>query len=407
MRATLFSKRQRGRSMRRAGWLTATALAALAFAALAQPATAQAPADPFAIAENAAARGDAPTMEQAYTTILAANPDDARALRGRATARSWKGDRTGARADFERVLAAKPDDVGALVGLGYDYLWGGEPAKAGDVFARALRSAPDDVGAAKGLAFAQLEAGQSHDAIASFQKLALARPGDVEVTAGLGRSHLEAGHVMRAERVFAQAGGASSTRDDVRRGLDAARGAPPALEIIAFGGNSVADSSSFDLRTLEIATWVNRETRLWARVDDSLSVDNPSLARSGQKATTYFVGGRTKLSKNWIGIAEAGTRDLPGGEDQQIYRVEGTRLISGARRATLGVQVSPNSAGFEDKLVYVGAGVPITRRIRGEATLYLAQSGAARDEEYRGVGYVEYASPKGWTLGVGAGAGQI
>lgn len=386
--------------------LSATAVLAALFLGATPAASAQSSTPIYTTAEDYAERGDAKSMEAAYTEILSRWPDDIRALQGRGTARSWQGNRAGAREDFHRILSQDPNNVGALIGIGYDFAWAGEYASAENKFQSAIKLDPANLAASKGLAFTYLWSDQPKKAAQTFAPLARVNPNDAEVQAGLGQAHLKQGHIQRAERAFSVALRNDPRREDAQAGQEKARSMPAAFEVIAFAGNSVA-KDAVALRTLEFGSWIDPSTRLWARYDNSLSLDNLALSRSGQEAKAYFIGARTELTSQWIGLAEIGTRDLPAGQHQEIYRVEATRLIKGGQRAFGALQISPHSSGYEDKLAYLGYGGSPARDWRLEGTLYLAQSGAARDDEYRLVGYAERAFPRRWTLGLGAGFGEV
>ena len=71
-------------------------------------------------------------------------------------------------------------------------------------------------------------------------------------------------------------------------GRVAALNAAPKLEAAAwYGSTSNADSG---LRLVEVGWWAGRDTRLSARYDDSLSLDNPAIVRRGESARTYLAG---------------------------------------------------------------------------------------------------------------------
>lgn len=56
---------------------------------------------------------------------------------------------------------------------------------------------------------------------------------------------------------------------------------PPKAELHVWAGNEVADSSSVGLRSVEVGVWATKKDRIGVRYDNSLSLDNPTLARQG------------------------------------------------------------------------------------------------------------------------------
>lgn len=351
------------------------------------------------------ATGDALAMEEAYAAILQSEPTNVRALTGRATARSWQGNRAGARADFAKALEIEPNNLAALVGLGYDFAWGGDYKEATASFERALSVAPDALGAQKGLAFAALWDDRPKDALMQFESISSEHPDDIEAQRGIAQAHLALGRSGRAEAAFRSVLSANPEDPGAQDGLRAARSLPALLEASAWVGNG-AKGSDFGLRAAELGSWVTPDTRIGVRYDNSLSLDNPALARQDIDAEAWFLSAQTTLADRVIAVAEIGRRDLPGSVNQDIYKLEGV-LLDGERSYKLGAQHSPTDAGYDDQLIYFGAGFPISDNIRLDTTAFASRTGIAEDEEIRGALFGEYTSAERWTLGAGFGWGDI
>ena len=101
---------------------------------------------------------------------------------------------------------------------------------------------------------------------------------------------------------------------------------PPKLEMHLWGGNEVADSGAFGLRSAEIASWVTPRDRFALGYDNSLSLDNPALARDGVGAEAWSLGYLHDFSGNYLVSGSAGSRDLADGASQDIYKFEFVRL---------------------------------------------------------------------------------
>lgn len=368
------------------------------------PAYAQ-PAMIYELAEDYAVKGDGPRAEQAYSEVLRSYPGDRRALLGRATARAWQGKDELSETDFEQVLAQNPNDLEALVGLGYNYAWVERYSEAEATFKRALVVAPDNIGAQKGLGYNYLWSERSNEARAIFEKIATANPSDAEARTALAQVDLQSGRTRSAIRSYKEALQLEPSRTDAVQGLRTAYGAPALLELSVWGGTASGGGDA-GLRLVELASWINEATRIWARYDNSLSLDNPALARSGLDARTYYGGILRKFGEAWFGLFEFGYRDLPEGANQEIYKAEVTKL-SNNRAAKLGGQISPHSDGYTDELVYAGYNFPLGERWRVEPAVFYSNTGAANDDEWRGVAFAEYKAPQGWTVGAGAGGGYL
>ncbi len=370
-------------------------------------------------AERALQAGDINGMAAAYQRILDAQPNDVRARLGYATAQSWLGRHESAQQAFRKVLADQPTNLEALTGLGYSQAWAKQYDDASQSFDRALAIAPDNLGAQKGQALTLLWSGQHEAARERLQLLRGNHPRDAEILAALGQAELALGKREDARESFSAALAIEPGRADARDGLAQINAKTEvAVELtaaeprkkgvidlaLAFGDSSGGGDSG--LREVFAAFAPNDKLRYWLRYDDSLSLDNPGLVRSGQKAETWFVGLQHLYLPNWLGIVEVGQRDLPASQDQQIYKLETVR-IEFDNTLKFGVQVSPHSAGYTDKLVYAGYGFNLNSQWKLEPTLYLAKSGAISDDEWRLVGFAEYKAAERWSAGVGAGFGQI
>lgn len=193
-------------------------------------------------------------------------------------------------------------------------------------------------------------------------------------------------------------------------GAGPANAEPPRAELHVWAGNEAGDSSAVGLRSVEAAIWPSSLDRIGVRYDNSLSLDNPALARQGVDAEAYFVSYLHDFQGRFLLQGEVGQRDLANGDDQQIYKAEGVFFNEG-RALKLGAQVSPTSAAtgdYTDTLVYGAYNFSVSDHWRLEPALYLSESGAAGDQEWRVAAYGEYnPSSEAWQLGIGAGFGQV
>lgn len=355
-------------------------------------------------AQQAMAQGDADAAIAAWSSVLARDPDNVEALVGRATAYGWRSDWSQGEADVQRALRLQPNNIAALNAAGYLKAWSGNHAAADTYFRQMLAVAPDNAGARKGLGYNALWAGRNEEAATSFEGLAAATPNDPEPLVAAGNARIADGQARRSARNYKRALALAPSDTQARTGLRRAHDYPALLELSVWGGDTSGGGDA-GLRLVELASWVTPKTRISAKYDDGLSLDNPVLARSGQDATSYFIGAQHQFGEHVIGIAELGYRDLPLGENQEIYKAEGVYL-SNAGATKLGGQISPHSAGFTDRLFYAGHNFQLGEGFSLEPTVYLARTGAARDDEWRAVGYGEYNTGD-FAVGLGVGGGQV
>lgn len=359
--------------------------------------------DLFTQADKAARAGDTQAMLQVYEQILRAEPQNVRAMNGRATALGWDGQYDKAVYAYQQALLIEPANLESLIGLGYARAWAGEYAGALQAFRRALTVQPDYADARKGEAYVYLWSGELDRAAQEFESLTSAHPEDPEVLVALAQTRLQRGENRAAASAFDRALAADPARDDAFNGRKSAYNATPLAEVgLWYGSTSSADSG---LRQAELAYWLSQNTRLVARYDDSLSLDNPELARRGDNATTWLAGLMHRFGTSWTANVELGQRDLPDG-DQSIYRTE-VMWTGELARLTLGAQLGDHDLGYEDKLSYFGVAVPVGDRWQIESNSYFSSTGVEGIDEWRSIINAEYKADAGWSVLVGGGYGEI
>ena len=185
---------------------------------------------------------------------------------------------------------------------------------------------------------------------------------------------------------------------------------PPAAELHVWAGNEADDSGAFGLRSVEAAWWATERDRLGVRYDNSLSLDNPTLARAGVDAEGYFLSYMHDFDGRFLLTGEVGQRDLPGDAEQDIYKGEAVIFREDAA-IKLGAQVSPTEDPIDDYMdtvVWCAYNFAAGENWRVEPALYVSESGAAEDSEWRAAIYAEYHPPsEAWQVGIGAGYGDI
>lgn len=185
---------------------------------------------------------------------------------------------------------------------------------------------------------------------------------------------------------------------------------PPLAELHIWGGNKAGDSGEVGLRSVEAALWPTAKDRVGVRYDNSLNLDNPTLARQGIDAEGYYVSYMHDFDGKFLLQGEVGRRDLPGDSEQDSYKLEGVAFNDG-NAFKLGAQFQPTEtpvSDFDDTVVWGAYNFAAGERWRLEPALYLSESGALGDREWRAAGYAEYNPPSGkWGVGIGAGFGEV
>lgn len=356
-------------------------------------------------AERAIQLGDLPEAERIYDQILARSPGELDTRVKRGIVRSWQERHREAQSDFRTVLESEPTHLGALVGLGYDLAWDGAYREAAATFRRALSVEPDNSDARKGIAYTYLWSGETSLGLDVFESLRRSHQEDAETAVAVGQAHLAMGHHRRARAAFREALTLEPSRVDAKEGIAAVRDLGAPLETSFWFGNTTGGGGS-GLRQVEISSWVHRAIRLSARYDNSLSLDNPALARTGQESEAFLGGILSDWGGSFLTRVEAGRRELADGVTQTLILPEVTYLRHGFFLKGGGV-IAPSSNDTTDRTGYVGFGFPLSKRCRLEPTVYLSEYGITKDQEWRTNVYGECRGLGGWTVGFGGGGGRI
>lgn len=354
-------------------------------------------------AKSLISQGQHADAEAAFGRILSGQPDNIEALLGRATLRAWRGDHSGAQQDFNTVLRLQPDHLAATIGLAYNFAWSGQFDAAEKQFKRAQQIAPGNSDATKGLAYVALWRGDNGSAVERFRHLEVVEPTNPEAALGIGQAEFRAGHIWRAEKAFQRVLRLDPSNQAAKDGLKASYATPALIEASVWVGKTTDVDPG--LRQLELASWLRRDWRVWLRYDDSLSRDIPGLDARGTNAEAYHVGAFHEVRPHWLASLELGTRSLPDNHSQDTIKAEGAHLHEN-KVYKLGVQLAPHSAGYTDKLLYGGIKLPLKMHWSLEPTLYIANSGASSDSEWRLVGLAEYSAPQGWGFSINLGYGD-
>ncbi len=259
---------------------------------------------------------------------LKVSADDIADLLKRAYAHSWEGKFVSAENEFLTVLSQQPENLDALNGLGYTYAWSKQFKKARVRFTKSLKVDPDNLSAQKGLAFIAFWSGHNREAINLFSRLMEKFPQDAEIAASLGHVYLTEGRQRAARKAYRKALAIDPDRQDAIDGLVAIAESPPLLDIdFRVGYTSFEQENGLGIRGSNIGYWPNRDTKVWLRFDNSLSLDNSVLLRADESVSAFYAG----LFKNFGGRVfaniEIGRRSLRG-EDQMIYQIEQTAFLT-------------------------------------------------------------------------------
>ena len=358
----------------------------------------------FARADEAARSGNLAEMQRIYESILEQEPRNIRALSGKAAALAWQRRYAESQATYASLLDIEPTNADARTGLGYAYAWDGKYADAFSEFNRVLAAEPRNVAARKGIAWTHLWAGEHANALEALDIAADLAPGDAEIWEATGHAHVAQHANRQAILDYERALVLDPGRDSARLALAEAYRSAPALELSAHAGTTSGVGSG--LRRVEAGHWTSTSTRLFARFDNTLGLDNASIADRNLEAPSYFAGIGHRFANGFGLQVEGGYRDLDG-SDQRVGTVQGVYETNRGILLRLGGQFGDHSDGYTDTLYFGGFNFPVGDRLRIEPTVYISESGPDADTEWRSVINTEYRLDTDISIGGFFGTGRI
>ncbi len=365
--------------------------------------TAHADEQLFAAAEAAAEKGELQEMQRLHERILESDPNNIRAMSGKAASLAWQERFVESQQVYRQILALDPENDDARVGLGYAYGWSGEHSKAREEFTRVTARDSKNISAQKGIALTYFWSGDYDAAATALESVARIAPNDAEIWEISGYSHLRRQQNLSAIASFDQSLSIDPDRSAVRAArLDAFRAAPMLDLFVQAGATSDADTG---LRRVNISHWLSHNTRLFARFDNTLGLDNPSISNRGEDALGYFAGASHRFNERFTTELEAGVRQLGDGDLKNI----GIKSVinSPIGVVTLGTQFGRHDLGHDDILAFGGVNFPIGDRWRLEPAVYWSESGVEADREWRAVLNAERHFGERLIVGAFAGSGHV
>lgn len=200
-------------------------------------------------------------------------------------------------------------------------------------------------------------------------------------------------------------------------GRATAQGPRRVLEVEAWGGysafaNTPASTTGnradgLGLRSLEVALWPSAAVRLFGRYDNSLSLDNLTLLRSGRRIPTWSGGALIDWGGRFTTVVRAGHRTLPGQVGQSLLGVEQVVYTGGGSALKAGAELGPRGDHRTEWIAHAGISVPAGSRLRMEPVLFYARSGVAGERQWRALLASELRVGARSSIGAGVAGGRI
>lgn len=346
--------------------------------------------------------GQHAAAEKIYNAALSSDPGNRDALIGSGYNYSWWNQHDKAKQQFDSALAIDPGNADALVGQGYNAAWAENFEAATSYFKKLEQMQPDNAEANKGLGYVALWSGNGQAAEICFENLILSTPKEIEYYIALAQANLLDNEAKRA-RIALKSGLQLDPSNPVANELlEKTYAVAAPLEFDVWGGYSDIDGDSkIGLRTVQLTAQVAKPLRMYAKYDNSLSLDLASLVRANQYAQAFAVGGVMGWNPRLISRLEYGVRLLPDNVNQQLISGEQVLILSGRLSIKGGGFYAWSNNLANEWLAYGSFRVPLTPWYAVEPYYFVSKAAGAPANENRFLLNNQFRSHKGYELNLG------
>jgi tetratricopeptide (TPR) repeat protein len=308
---------------------------------------------------------------------------------------------------FQQVLEKDPDNHDALIGLGYAYAWSGDTPKALYPFSKAQRVQPGSVEARKGLGHTYLIAGNGTAAAKVFKDLVKQFPEQSSYFMGLGQAYILKDEIKNARKALSEALSIDPNNKTAQELLDRMRTEASVLEFDAWGGYSnVGGDQRYGLRILQASYQFDPKYTLYARYDNTLSLDNIDFVTRRNEVPAAWVGSFAGWNSKFASRLEVGRRFFSNRNDQQLVKAEQVFYTKSAFNIRVG-----GFAGFSSDLPtewygYTSMFVPLGKIFSLEPSYFYTRDGVNPNPQHRALLAAKLRHPKGFELTVGGFYGK-
>jgi tetratricopeptide (TPR) repeat protein len=315
-----------------------------------------------------------------FTSILNANPEQEKALEGRAFTRAWHRDFAGSEKDFIKLSLLQPNNPRFKKELANLHLAGHDFWQAERDFQKLIRDHGEAPEYLQGLASVYISTLQQKKARAVVE--ALVKKNKTEEATWIGRQ------VQRS---------------------------PGLLELAPFaGGTRINEEIFFKAHGLEVALQPHRNIKLYGRYEYSAGLDLLSLVKNTIPEFSFYGGGTLRLGKktSFFTTIEGGHRHYSELAFQRSFRAEENIVFASSVSIKLGALYAPKSDHYIDflrtneYLFYAGIGIPVAKNLVLQPTYFYLTNDVTKTRDHRVMLQSNYKWRKGPELNIGLMAGK-
>ncbi len=301
-------------------------------------------------------------LSQMYTQ--AQNIEDAVAL-------SHAGQYSVAEKIFTKLINQNTASAGLFIAAGFNSAWSGDYKTARQRFLNAQQLEPTNIDAAKGLAYTFLYEGSFYKAAAGFEKLITVYPSSQEFRMAAALAYLNKHQRSKAVMHFEKILQLNPKNDEALQYLQEIKSTTGVIELSTLAGVSGSGGQSkFGLRQVQLGYQINPENLLFARYDNSLSLDNFFLIKNNFNVNTIGAGVYSKWHKYFGSKVEYARRNLPEGITQNLWQTEQVVFLPKNYVLKLGGSFMSSKQVAAEWMSMTSLSVPVTEKVKIEPHYY-------------------------------------
>ncbi|MDX2248057.1 MAG: tetratricopeptide repeat protein [Bacteroidia bacterium] len=291
---------------------------------------------------------------------------------------AWNQEFEPAKALFAQILRENPKNADALSGMAYTLAWNGEYSRAKSFFNQLVSLYPENPEGEKGLAYVALWEGNEKEAIRRFEAMLDKNPFQDEYILAIAQAYASLGKQKQARLYFDSTLELAPQRSEITHFLQGVQESPALLEADVWAGyTNLQGTDKIGFRAAQVSWRPAKEYRVWARYDNSLTLDNFSLVQNSRGAGTVYLGGINDWNPRLTTKLEAGRRFWDEGSDQTIVQAEQIVFLEGGYAVKAGGFVALGAERFTEKMIFAGGNIPITSTFALEPVYFLSNTGAS------------------------------
>lgn len=273
---------------------------------------------------------------------------------------------------FTKLLDNDEKNVNILIASGFNNAWNKKFFAAKNRFQSALKIESFNQDATKGLAYSYLYQGCFPKAARIFSDLSKIHPSSEEYHIALGLAYMNMQKKNKANTEFEKAIKINNGNKEVKKYLSQIKSEKGIIEISALAGLSSYDNENkVGLRQVQAGYHINSEVFLYARYDNSLSLDNYFFLKNNYN-TNAMTGGIYTRWHYLIGSRfEYGYRNFPGKISQNIFQTEQAVFLPKNLILKLGGSLLTSNQLQNEWMLMGSISIPVFKKLRLEPQYYL------------------------------------